>query len=178
MRVSRILRSGSEEETRRIGFRLGETLCPPQVVLLSGELGAGKTVLTQAMAAGLEVEDPSLVRSPSFTLINEYPSARGRVYHVDLYRLEGADDFHSIGIEEILEREAVVIIEWGEKLDLPVDNPIRIRILVDPVSDERRLEIEVGDEAGEREGRGHRKLDSQFFESQRLEGGENSTGEE
>ena len=148
MRTSRVLRSGSEEETRSIGLKLGETLHPPRVVLLSGELGAGKTVLTQAMAAGLEVEDPSLVRSPSFTLINEYPSARGRIYHVDLYRLEGADDFHSIGLEEILEREAVVIIEWGEKLDLPVDDPVRVRILVDPVSDERLLEIDLGEERG------------------------------
>lgn len=144
MQTRQVLRSGSEEETRRIGLRLGETLRPPRVVLLSGELGAGKTVFTQALAAGLEVEDPTLVRSPSFTLINEYPSARGRIYHVDLYRLEGADDLHSIGIEEILEREAVVIIEWGEKLDLPVDDPIRIRILVDPVSDERLLEIDFG----------------------------------
>ena len=149
MRASRVLRSRSEEETRSIGLKLGETLQPPRVVLLSGELGAGKTVLTQAMAAGLEVEDLSLVRSPSFTLINEYPSARGRVYHVDLYRLEGADDFHSIGLEEILDREAVVIIEWGEKLDLPVDDPVRVRILVDPVSDERLLEIDFGQE-GER----------------------------
>ena len=150
MRASQVLRSGSEEETRRIGFRLGETLQPPRVVLLSGELGAGKTVFTQALAAGLEVEDLTLVRSPSFTLINEYPSARGRIYHVDLYRLEGADDFHSIGIEEILEREAVVIIEWGEKLDLPVDDPVRIRILVDPATDERLLQIDVGEERGER----------------------------
>ena len=148
MRTSRVLRSSSEEETRRIGLKLGETLQPPRVVLLSGELGAGKTVLTQAMAAGLEVEDLSLVRSPSFTLINEYPSSRGRVYHVDLYRLEGADDFHSIGLEEILDREAVVIIEWGEKLDLPVNDPVRVRILVDPVSDERLLEIDFGQERG------------------------------
>ena len=146
MRADRILRSGSEEETRSIGLRLGRRLQPPRVVLLTGELGAGKTVLTQAMAAGLQVEDPSLVRSPSFTLINEYPSARGRIYHVDLYRLEGADDFHSIGLEEILEREAVVIIEWGEKLDLPVNDPVRVRILVDPVSDERLLEIDAGEE--------------------------------
>ena len=148
MRTSQVLRSSSEEETRSIGLKLGEMLQPPRVVLLSGELGAGKTVLTQAMAAGLEVEDLSLVRSPSFTLINEYPSARGRVYHVDLYRLEGADDFHSIGLEEILDREAVVIIEWGEKLDLPVDDPVRVRILVDPVSDERLLEIDFGQERG------------------------------
>ena len=147
-RASRVLRSNSEAETRSIGLKLGETLQPPRVVLLTGELGAGKTVLTQAMAAGLEVEDLSLVRSPSFTLINEYPSSRGRVYHVDLYRLEGADDFHSIGLEEILDREAVVIIEWGEKLDLPVHDPVRVRILVDPVSDERLLEIDFGQERG------------------------------
>lgn len=146
MRADRVLRSGSEEETRSIGLKLGQKLQPPRVVLLTGELGAGKTVLTQAMAAGLQVEDLSLVRSPSFTLINEYPSARGRIYHVDLYRLEGADDFHSIGLEEILEREAVVIIEWGEKLDLPVNDPVRVRILVDPVSDERLLEIDAGEE--------------------------------
>ena len=152
MWASRVLHSRSEEETRRIGRRLGENLHPPRVVLLTGELGAGKTVLTQALAAGLEVEDLSLVRSPSFTLINEYPSARGLIYHIDLYRLEGADDLHSIGLEEILERNAVVIIEWGEKLDLPVDDPVRIRIQVDPVSDERLLEIDAGEDGRERGG--------------------------
>ena len=143
--LTRTLRSCSEEYSRQIGHQMGQQLRPPQVILLSGELGAGKTVLAQALAEGIGVEDLSLVRSPSFTLVNEYPSVHGLIYHVDLYRIDKLSDLSSIGIDEILDQPAIIIIEWGEKFDLALDNTIRIRILVDPVNDERIFEIDVPD---------------------------------
>ena len=140
--MTKIHRSSSEAETARIGECIGGRLHPPCLILLHGELGAGKTTLTRALALGLGVEDPSLVHSPSFTLVNQYPSREGPIYHVDLYRLEGLSDLYSIGIEEILSQEAVVIVEWAEKLTLEVQPAVVIHIQVNAVSEERRIEVD------------------------------------
>ncbi|TDA66954.1 MAG: tRNA (adenosine(37)-N6)-threonylcarbamoyltransferase complex ATPase subunit type 1 TsaE [Clostridia bacterium] len=100
------------EETRNMGRVLGRLLQPGDVVLLSGELGSGKTVFAQGVAAGLEVEGP--VTSPSFVLMNRYPG-RLTLYHLDLYRLDhdGAAD---LGLEEFLGSEGVAVVEWPEVL--------------------------------------------------------------
>ena len=134
--------SNSEEETLGIGEKIGKRTDPPRVILLYGELGSGKTVLTRGLARGLAVADPSQVRSPSFTLVNEYPASNGRVYHIDLYRLEGLRDLHSIDIEEILCSPFIVIVEWAEKLLLQPKHPVTIRISVEPRTARRRFEIE------------------------------------
>lgn len=108
--------SHSPEETFEIARRIGVRIRKPAVFLLTGELGAGKTVFAKGLAAGLGI-DPREVSSPSFTLINEY---RGRMkfVHADLYRLEGTDDeIRSIGLVDMLDRlESVVLIEWAERL--------------------------------------------------------------
>ena len=103
------------EETVQLGTKIGESLQSGDLVLLFGDLGAGKTTLTQGIARGLGVAEDEYVRSPSFTLINEY---RGRmpVFHIDLYRIESASQLENLGLEEILFGEGTSIVEWAEKL--------------------------------------------------------------
>ncbi|MFQ5929882.1 MAG: tRNA (adenosine(37)-N6)-threonylcarbamoyltransferase complex ATPase subunit type 1 TsaE, partial [Acidobacteriota bacterium] len=105
--------SNSDRETLRIGEKIGRRLRPPRAVLLYGELGSGKTLLARGLAQGLGVEDPRVVRSPSFTLVNQYMGKEGLIYHVDLYRLDGLRDLYSIGLEEILANHSIIIIEWA-----------------------------------------------------------------
>ena len=131
-------RTASEEETIALGERLARDLPAKQVVLLIGQLGAGKTTLAKGIVKGLGAAEPDEVSSPTFTLIHEY---RGRVFHVDLYRLENEHEAQSVGLEDLFDLEAVVLIEWGERFRdlLP---PERIEIRIRPMADERR-EIEV-----------------------------------
>jgi tRNA threonylcarbamoyladenosine biosynthesis protein TsaE len=139
-----IQNSRSAEETLRIGEKIGRKLHPPRVILLYGELGSGKTVLVRGLAQGLGVKDPTLVRSPSFTLVNQYAGKEGTIYHIDFYRLEGPRDFSSLGLEEILASHSIVIIEWAEKLLLELENTLKIRIRTNADPDTRRFEIEDG----------------------------------
>jgi tRNA threonylcarbamoyladenosine biosynthesis protein TsaE len=108
----------SDEETFALGQRLGEGLTSSAIFLLSGDLGAGKTVFAKGLACGLGI-DPTDVTSPSFTLINEH-EGRLKFFHIDLYRLDENGGV-GLGLEEILERpNAVVLIEWAERLgDVP-----------------------------------------------------------
>ncbi|MBN2432860.1 MAG: tRNA (adenosine(37)-N6)-threonylcarbamoyltransferase complex ATPase subunit type 1 TsaE [Acidobacteria bacterium] len=114
--MSRIF-SDSEQETFAVGHTFGRSLIVPSVVLLYGELGTGKTVFIRGVCESLGV-DQRAVRSPSFTLINQY-TGRIPLFHVDLYRLHGQADLESIGLEEIIESEAVILVEWAERLEPP-----------------------------------------------------------
>ena len=115
-RSSVVLISKSPAETVRIGRILGEGLQAGDVVALTGELGAGKTCLTQGIACGLGVPENYAVTSPTFTLINEYPGREAALIHVDLYRLQGAADLADTGYEEYLSGGGVVVIEWADKI--------------------------------------------------------------
>jgi tRNA threonylcarbamoyladenosine biosynthesis protein TsaE len=129
----------SAEETHQLGIRIGKSLRVPGVVLLRGPLGVGKTTLTRGIAAGLGLEDPSRVSSPSFALVNHY-RARCPIYHVDLYRLDGARDLYTIGLEEFMGREGVTIIEWSERLTFPVESAVVVDI-ADAGDDSRIIDI-------------------------------------
>ena len=132
-------RTASEEETIALGERLARALPPHGVVLLTGNLGAGKTMLAKGIVSGLGAAPAEEVSSPTFTLIHEY--GNGRVYHVDLYRLEEPRELATLGLEELFERDAMVLIEWGERFSrlLPAQRTeIRIRA-VD--RDEREIEV-------------------------------------
>jgi tRNA threonylcarbamoyladenosine biosynthesis protein TsaE len=94
---------------------LGQHLAKGSVVALSGDLGSGKTCLTQGIARGLQVPEDFYVTSPSYSLVNDYPG-RLRLFHVDLYRLERATELEEIGLDEILEADSVTVIEWADKL--------------------------------------------------------------
>ncbi len=131
--------SKSPEETMQFGRELAGSLPVPGVVLLRGDLGAGKTTLTRGIAAGLGLSDPSLVSSPSFTLVNYY-QGDCPIYHVDLYRLDGARDLYSIGIDDFLGKTGVTIVEWSERLAFPLEGAVEIRI-EDAGGDRRTLRI-------------------------------------
>jgi tRNA threonylcarbamoyladenosine biosynthesis protein TsaE len=115
-RSSLVLISKSPAETLRIGRLLGSALTGGDCVALTGELGAGKTCLTQGIASGLGVPDCYVVASPTFTLINEYPGKETALYHLDFYRLAGPGDLEEIGYQEYLTRGGVVVVEWAEKI--------------------------------------------------------------
>jgi tRNA threonylcarbamoyladenosine biosynthesis protein TsaE len=118
----------SPEETVDLGAWLGRRLPQPCLVLLEGELGSGKTTLTKGIVSGLGAARQEEVTSPSFTLIHEYGRER-KVYHADLYRVEGARELATLGLEDLLEQEATVIVEWGEKLlDLEAEAQVKIRM--------------------------------------------------
>ena len=102
------------EETIRIGSDLATTLSAGTVILLSGELGAGKTVFAQGVAAGLGVAVP--VTSPTYTLVSEYQGRSVPFYHMDLYRLGGDDPFEELGAEEYVQSDGVTAIEWPEQV--------------------------------------------------------------
>ena len=109
--------TASDEETIELGRRIASLLPRRALVLLIGNLGAGKTTLAKGIVSGLGAAAPEEVASPTFTLIHEYGSAAGRnlVYHVDLYRLDRAHEVAMLGLDEILDRDAVVLVEWGER---------------------------------------------------------------
>ena len=103
----------SEEETIELGRGIARQLPRRSVVLLIGNLGAGKTTLAKGIVSGLGAAPPEEVSSPTFTLIHEY--GEGRVYHIDLYRLDRPEEIATLGLDEIFEKDAVVLIEWGER---------------------------------------------------------------
>jgi tRNA threonylcarbamoyladenosine biosynthesis protein TsaE len=128
-----------EEETIELGRRIAATLPKRAVVVLIGNLGAGKTTLAKGIVSGLGAAEPEDVNSPTFTLIHEY--GEGRVYHIDLYRLDRAEQVATLGLDEIFDREAVVLIEWGERFPHLLSTD-RIEIRIEPVDeDSRRIEI-------------------------------------
>lgn len=111
---ARVFRTRSEEETVAAGEEIGRGLTPGSVVLLIGELGAGKTTLAKGIVKGLGAGQPDDVSSPTFTLIQEYGEAT-KVYHIDLFRIESAREAEELGLEELLSRPGVVLVEWGER---------------------------------------------------------------
>jgi len=113
MRDPIFLESGSAEETMRIGERIGASLAPGAIVLLCGDLGAGKTVLAKGIARALGVKEE--VSSPTYTLVSEY-AGRVPLVHVDLYRIGSAEEIEGLGLDDLLWGHAVSLIEWGEKL--------------------------------------------------------------
>lgn len=132
----------SPEETFALARRIGERLSGGEIFLLSGELGAGKTVFAKGLAAGLGI-DPADVTSPSFTLVNVY-EGRLRFYHVDLYRLE-SDRQVDLGLEEIFEEEkAVAVVEWAERFTVILARATEVKMLYVSNS-ERRIIINEPD---------------------------------
>jgi tRNA threonylcarbamoyladenosine biosynthesis protein TsaE len=134
----RVFHTKSEEETVALGESLAAALPAKVVVLLIGNLGAGKTTLAKGIVKGLGAAQPDEVSSPTFTLIHEYSPS---VYHIDLYRLDKPAQVETLGLDEIFDRQAVVLIEWGERFpELMPENRIEIRLRTTG-EDSREIEI-------------------------------------
>ncbi|MFQ5349180.1 MAG: tRNA (adenosine(37)-N6)-threonylcarbamoyltransferase complex ATPase subunit type 1 TsaE [Thermoanaerobaculia bacterium] len=119
-------KSRGEAHTREIGALLAAELAPDGVLLLTGDLGAGKTVLVQGLAAELGL-DPRQVQSPTFTVVREHHGGRRRLVHVDLYRLQ-PEEAAALGIEEILAGSGIKAVEWAERLPCPVTDGVWLEI--------------------------------------------------
>ncbi len=129
----------SADETVALGHRIAAELGPRAVVLLIGNLGAGKTTLTQGIIEGLGVASRDEVASPTFTLIHEYGP---NVYHIDLYRLDTEAEVETLGLDDLFDREAIILIEWGERFPrLMPQNRYEIRLKTLENDEEREIEI-------------------------------------
>jgi tRNA threonylcarbamoyladenosine biosynthesis protein TsaE len=105
----------SPEETIAFGRTLAELLAPPKLVLLRGELGAGKTTLVKGIAAAFEAAAEEDVTSPTFTLVHEYRGPRANVFHIDLYRVDTQRELETLALDDLRSDDSVLLIEWGEK---------------------------------------------------------------
>jgi tRNA threonylcarbamoyladenosine biosynthesis protein TsaE len=105
----------SSEETIAFGRTLAALLTPPKVVLLRGDLGAGKTTLVKGIAAAFEAAAEEDVTSPTFTLVHEYRGPRANLYHIDLYRIDTPRELETLGLDDLRSDNSILLIEWGEK---------------------------------------------------------------
>jgi tRNA threonylcarbamoyladenosine biosynthesis protein TsaE len=110
-----ITHTHSAEETIAFGRSLAADLAPPLLILLRGDLGAGKTTLVKGIAEGFAAASADDVTSPTFTLVHEYRVARAVLYHIDLYRIETERDLETLGLDDLVGPESILLIEWGEK---------------------------------------------------------------
>jgi len=136
----RTLHTYSAEQTRAVGRALGERAQPGTVIALEGDLGAGKTVLAKGIGDGLAVA--TRVTSPTFILLASHGGGRLPLWHADLYRLGDASEIEQLGLDEILEGDGVVVVEWAERFPeiLPTDH---LRVKLDGDGDERTLVLEA-----------------------------------
>jgi len=105
----------SPQETIALGRTLVGLLTPPKIVLLRGDLGAGKTTLVKGIAAGFAAASEDDVTSPNFTLVHEYRGPEANLYHIDLYRVETQRQLETLGLDDLIAENSVLLIEWGEK---------------------------------------------------------------
>jgi tRNA threonylcarbamoyladenosine biosynthesis protein TsaE len=134
-----VTRSG--EETIARGRELATRIKPPLLILLTGELGAGKTTLAKGIISGLGAAREEDITSPTFTLVHSF-SGGVKVFHVDLYRVADAPDFHTLGLEDLFDEPAIVIIEWPDRMRLRTDWPV-LRIRLEHAGDDmRKISVE------------------------------------
>ncbi len=134
--------SRSNDDTIAFGRRLAEQLGAPVLVLLSGELGAGKTTLAKGIISGLGAAREEDVTSPTFKLVHVFNRpAGGKVYHVDLYRISDSQDLESLGLDDVFSEPAIVLVEWPERLTIRNDWPVTRIALAHAGDDSRRIQI-------------------------------------
>ncbi|HEV3305012.1 MAG TPA: tRNA (adenosine(37)-N6)-threonylcarbamoyltransferase complex ATPase subunit type 1 TsaE [Candidatus Sulfotelmatobacter sp.] len=115
IRMTREITTNSAEETIAFGRTLAELLAPPKLVLLRGDLGAGKTTLVKGIAAAFEAAAEEDVTSPTFTLVHEYRGPRANLYHIDLYRVDTQRELETLALDDLRSEDSILLIEWGEK---------------------------------------------------------------
>src|SRR6266481_9677818 len=114
-RMTREFTTNSAEETIALGKKLGSSLAPPKLVLMRGDLGAGKTTLVKGIAQGFQAASEEDVTSPTFTLVHEYRGLSATLYHIDLYRVDTPRELETLGLDDLMGENCVLLIEWGEK---------------------------------------------------------------
>ena len=134
--------TASAEETKALARALAELVVAGDVLVLAGEMGAGKTAFAQGFGLGLGVREP--ITSPTFTIVREYPGERLALHHLDVYRLEHLREAVDLGLGEMLDEEAVMLVEWGDAIlpALPAEY-LEVRITFGDGDDDRRLELDV-----------------------------------
>jgi tRNA threonylcarbamoyladenosine biosynthesis protein TsaE len=131
----------SPEETIALGRELASLLTPPKLVVLRGDLGAGKTTLVKGIAEGFNAASQEDVTSPTFTLIHEYRGPSATLYHIDLYRVDTQRELETLGLDDLMAEHSVLLIEWGEKFSR-FERERDVEIALERVSEnERRIEI-------------------------------------
>lgn len=113
--MARDFTTNSPEETIALGRELASLLLPPKIVVLRGDLGAGKTTLVKGIAEGFHAASHDDVTSPTFTLIHEYRGPAATLYHIDLYRIDTQRELETLGLDDLMTDNSVLVIEWGEK---------------------------------------------------------------
>jgi tRNA threonylcarbamoyladenosine biosynthesis protein TsaE len=107
----------SAEETITVGQRLVPSLAPPKIVVLTGDLGAGKTTIIKGIAEGFKADSQENVTSPTFTLVHEYRGPAVTLYHIDLYRVDSPRQLETLGIDDLRDERSLILLEWGEKFE-------------------------------------------------------------
>ncbi len=139
--MTREIVTHSAEETIAFGGTLTELLAPPKVVLLRGDLGAGKTTLVKGIAAAFEAAAEEDVTSPTFTLVHEYRGPRANLYHIDLYRVDTPRELETLGLDDLRSEDSILLIEWGEKFPRLVRER-GVEIVLERVGEnERRIRV-------------------------------------
>src|SRR6266699_4863755 len=137
----------SAEETIVLGRSLAADLSPPRLVVLRGELGAGKTTLVKGIAEGFHAASADNVTSPTFTLVHEYHGPEVNVYHIDLYRVDTPRQLETLGLDDLIAENSVLLVEWGEKFPrLQRDQNAEItleRVGNERTGDERRIQLSI-----------------------------------
>ena len=136
-----ITHTHSAEETIAFGRALAAKLAPPLLILLRGDLGAGKTTLVKGIAEGFGAASADNVTSPTFTLVHEYRGPRAALYHIDLYRIDTERELETLGLDDLAGPESILLIEWGEKFPRFVRER-DVEIVLDRVAEnDRRIQV-------------------------------------
>ena len=139
--MTREFTTKSPEETIALGRELASLLTPPKLVVLRGDLGAGKTTLIKGIAEGFNAASQEDVTSPTFTLIHEYRGPSATLYHIDLYRVDTQRELETLGLDDLMSEHSVLLIEWGEKFER-FQNERDVEIVLERVSEnERRIKV-------------------------------------
>jgi len=139
----------SGADTIEVGRKLAGLLKPPQLILLQGELGTGKTTLVKGIAQALDAADPDEVTSPTFTLVHEYEGSRDgtpvKLFHLDVYRLEGERQLETLGLDDLLTQDALVLVEWGEKFKSILKRATGEIVITSEGGDARKIRVLLRD---------------------------------
>jgi tRNA threonylcarbamoyladenosine biosynthesis protein TsaE len=142
--MARDFTTNSPEETIALGRELASRLAPPKIVVLRGDLGAGKTTLVKGIAEGFQAASHDDVTSPTFTLIHEYRGPGVALYHIDLYRIDTPRELETLGLDDLMADNSVLLIEWGEKFPR-FEREKDVEIAIERISENARKIKVIGD---------------------------------